>query len=161
MFWGVGRQGNRFRVELSTRGCLFSPSKSSSSSLARNAHFPLAVLDIICPFSGKQWKGVRETLIPLIEKDDAVKKHLSVVIRQVRLLLCLPFDYTDVSIVSRSRRRGTPPRLLSTKPPSESARPSSMVALLSRTLRLATSSRSSSPSSSMVRMYAHSVSSQS
>ncbi|GAA5855029.1 hypothetical protein JCM8547_002351 [Rhodosporidiobolus lusitaniae] len=40
-------------------------------------------LDIVCPFSGKQWKGVREHLLPLLEKDDEVKKHLQIIIRQV------------------------------------------------------------------------------
>ncbi|GAA5982223.1 hypothetical protein JCM11641_006231 [Rhodosporidiobolus odoratus] len=40
-------------------------------------------LDIICPFSGKQWKGVREHLLPLIERDETVAKHLQIIIRQV------------------------------------------------------------------------------
>ncbi|GAA6041605.1 hypothetical protein JCM8097_007764 [Rhodosporidiobolus ruineniae] len=40
-------------------------------------------LDLVCPFSGKQWRGVREHLLPLIDKDPVVQKHLQIVIRQV------------------------------------------------------------------------------
>ncbi|GAA5898589.1 hypothetical protein JCM5296_005935 [Sporobolomyces johnsonii] len=40
-------------------------------------------LDLVCPFSKKQLNGVRNELIPLIENNQLVKKHLSVVICQV------------------------------------------------------------------------------
>ncbi|CEQ38771.1 SPOSA6832_00230 [Sporobolomyces salmonicolor] len=40
-------------------------------------------LDLVCPFSKKQLNGVRNELIPLIESNQLVKKHLSVVICQV------------------------------------------------------------------------------
>ncbi|BGP12331.1 hypothetical protein JCM10213_003863 [Rhodosporidiobolus nylandii] len=40
-------------------------------------------LDIVCPFSGKQWKGVREHLLPLLKKNGVVSEHLQIIIRQV------------------------------------------------------------------------------
>jgi hypothetical protein len=74
-------------------------------SLANRRFF----LDIICPFSGKQWNGVRENLIPLIEKDEVVKKHLSVVIRQVRPRLpFLPLFSSLPSRLSSSHTLHTP-----------------------------------------------------
>jgi len=45
--------------------------------------FPLSLTtDLVCPFSKKQLNGVRKTLIPLIENNEEVRKHLSIVIAQ-------------------------------------------------------------------------------
>lgn len=46
-------------------------------------------LDLICPFSKKQLDGVREHVVPLIEKGP-LEQHLSVIVRQVRDLSSLP-----------------------------------------------------------------------
>ncbi|GAA5920020.1 hypothetical protein JCM6882_001707 [Rhodosporidiobolus microsporus] len=40
-------------------------------------------LDLVCPFSKKQWAGVREHLLPLLEKDSVVQNQLQIIIRQV------------------------------------------------------------------------------
>ncbi|GAA6002598.1 hypothetical protein JCM10207_007583 [Rhodosporidiobolus poonsookiae] len=40
-------------------------------------------LDIICPFSGKQWKGIEQHVLPLLEKNNELQKSLQIIIRQV------------------------------------------------------------------------------
>ncbi|GAA5827139.1 hypothetical protein JCM11251_001135 [Rhodosporidiobolus azoricus] len=40
-------------------------------------------LDLVCPFSKKQWAGVREHILPLLERDQVLQKHLQIIIRQV------------------------------------------------------------------------------
>ncbi|GAA6018265.1 hypothetical protein JCM11491_005130 [Sporobolomyces phaffii] len=47
------------------------------------AHTLELFLDLVCPFSRKQLTGVRKALVPLIENNPEVRKHLSIVIAQV------------------------------------------------------------------------------